>query len=199
MKYTECGAFEVDARIVSFLQSFACNIEKRVMIVFTVLGAFSAVGLVAMMMITVVDATARRFFSFTIYGAYEGVSFLLSGVFFFSLCYCTSRKGHFAIDVLTLRFRSRVRARIVTIMRFISSLMCWLLASQLVVLGIKLKASNLTGSQLTFVPIYVLVLIGAFCLFMTGWSFFVQFVGQLARELWGESPKKRLVEDEFQK
>jgi TRAP-type C4-dicarboxylate transport system permease small subunit len=68
------------------IRTAARFLEERTSILFTVLGALSGVGLIAMMMITVLDAIGRRFFEFTIYGAYEGGSFLLSGVFFFSLC-----------------------------------------------------------------------------------------------------------------
>ena len=134
-------------------------------------------------MITVLDAIGRRFFAFTIYGAYEGGSFLLSSVFFFSLCYCTAKRGHFSIDVVTSRFPQKIRHVINTIMDLISWLICWILSYQLVILAMKLKASNLTGAQLTFVPIYILVLVGAFCLLMTGWGFFLQTVGSLAKAL----------------
>ena len=160
-------------------------LEARTSILFSVLGALSGVGLIAMMMITVLDAIGRRFFSFTIYGAYEGGSFLLSGVFFFSLCYCTAKRGHFSIDVVTSRFSPKIRLFLLTIMNLVSSLMCWILASQLVVLAMKLKAANLTGAQLTFVPIYILVLVGAFCLIVTGWGFFIQFMGFLVKAIEG--------------
>jgi TRAP-type C4-dicarboxylate transport system permease small subunit len=172
-------------RFVSSIRTAARFLEERTSLLFNVLGAFSSVGLIAMMMITVLDATGRRFFSFPIYGSYEGVSFLLSGVFFFSLCYCTAKKGHFAIDVVTSRFSPKIRLFIVTVMHIVSALITWLVGSQLVVLAMKLKGANLTGAQLTFVPIYILVLVGAFCLIVTGWGFFVQFIGLLARAMEG--------------
>ena len=160
-------------------------LEERTSILFSVLGALSGVGLIGMMMITVLDAIGRRFFSFNIYGAYEGGSFLLCGVFFFSLCFCTAKRGHFSIDVVTSRFSPRIRLFLLTIMNLVSSLMCWILASQLVVLAMKLKTANLTGAQLTFVPIYILVLVGAFCLIVTGWGFFMQFMGFLVKAIEG--------------
>ena len=171
--------------IISSIRTATRFLEERTSLLFSVLGALSGVGLIAMMMITVLDATGRRFFSFTIYGAYEGGSFLLSGVFFFSLCYCTAKRGHFSIDVVTSRFSPRIRLFLLTIMNLVSSLMCWILASQLVVLAMKLKTANLTGAQLTFVPIYILVLVGAFCLIVTGWGFFMQFMGFLVKAIEG--------------
>ena len=171
--------------MISSIRNTADLLEKYTTSFFRVLGIFSAIGLIGMMMITVVDATGRRFFSFTIYGGYEGVSFILSGVFFFSLCYCTAKKAHFSIDVVTSRFSPRVRVWNITVMNFVSSMMCWILASQLIALAMKLKANNLTGAQLNFVPVYMLALMGAFCLFMTGWGFFVQFLSRLARAIEG--------------
>jgi TRAP-type C4-dicarboxylate transport system permease small subunit len=169
-------------------------VEKYTASFFHLLGVFSAIGLIAMMIITVVDATGRRFFSFPIYGAYEGVSFILCGVFFFSLCYTTGKRGHFSIDVMTSLLPPRIRLHIITILGLISSLICWILASQLVVLAMKLKANNLTGAQLTFVPIFVLVFVGAFCLFMTGWGFFMQFINMLVKAIEGKdstTPEKQ--------
>jgi len=147
---------------------------------FSVLGAVSAAGLVAMVMITVVDAFGRRFFSSPIYGSYESVTLLLSVVIFSSLSYCTVRKGHFAIDVVTSRFSPRIRLYIVTVMYLISALICWLMAWQLVVLSMSIRAKNLTGTELTFLPIYPFGLFGAFCSIVVGWVFLVQFINFLA-------------------
>ena len=157
--------------------------EERTSLVLSVLGAFSAAGLTAMVMLTAVDALGRRFFSFPIYGSYEGVNFLLSFTFFFSLCYCTAKRGHFAIDILTSRFSPRVRQYIVTTMNLVSALISWLLTWQLVVLAMSLKANNLTGTSLTFFPVYILALMGAFCSIMMGWGFLVQFINLLVKAI----------------
>jgi len=163
------------------LRTAARFLEEGTSLVLSVLGALSAAGLVAMMLLTVVDALGRRLFSFPIYGSYEGVNFLLSFVFFFSLCYCTARKGHFSVDVATSRFSPRVRLSIVTIMYLVSTLISWLIAWQLVVLAMSLKANNLTGVSLTFFPMYIFALTGAFCLLMMGWGFLVQFTSLLVK------------------
>lgn len=167
--------------VLSSIRAAARFLEQRTSLVLSVLGAFSAAGLVAMMLLTVGDAIGRRFFLSPIYGSYEAVSFLLSLTFFFSLCYCTARKGHFAIDVATSHLPPRVRLYIVIIMYLLSALVLWLLASQLVVLAMKIKATNLTGAQFTFLPVYTLVLVGAFCAVMTGWGFLVQFINLLVK------------------
>jgi TRAP-type C4-dicarboxylate transport system permease small subunit len=167
--------------VSAFIRTVVRSLEERTSSLLNVLGAFSVVGLVAMVLVTVADATGRRFFLSPIYGSYEAVSFLLSLTFFFSLCYCTARKGHFSIDVATSRLPPRVRQYIVIIMYLVSALLLWLLASQLVVLAMKVKATNLTGAQFTFLPVYTLVLVGAFCSVMTGWGFLVQFISLLVK------------------
>jgi TRAP-type C4-dicarboxylate transport system permease small subunit len=169
--------------VLAFITTAARVLEERTSSLLSFLGAFSAAGMVAMVLLTVGDAIGRRFFLSPIYGSYEGVGFLLSIAFFFSLCYCTARKGHFAIDVATSRFPPRVRQYIVTIMYLISAIVLWLLASQLVVLALKVKATNLTGAQFTFLPVYIFVLVGAFCAVMTGWGFLVQFISGLVKAI----------------
>jgi len=162
------------------MRTVARLLEERTSFLLNVLGAFIGVGLVAMVMVTVVDAFGRRFFSSPIYGSYESVTLLLSVVFFASLSYCTVKKGHFAIDIATSRFSPRVRLYIVTIMYILSALVSWLIAWQLVVLSISLRAKNLTGTEFTSLPIYPFGLFGAFCLIIVGWAFLVQFINFLA-------------------
>jgi len=167
--------------VLPSVKTAARFLEERASLPFSVLGAFSAAGLVAMVLVTVGDAIGRRFFSSPIYGSYEITTLLLSLVFFSSLSYCTIRKGHFAIDVVTSRLPPRVHLYMVTIMYLVSALVCWLLASQLVVLALKLKATHSAGIQFDFLPIYPFGLFGALCLVVAGWVFFVQFINFLAK------------------
>ncbi|MFP4642328.1 MAG: TRAP transporter small permease [Dehalococcoidia bacterium] len=127
-----------------------------------------------MMMITVVDAIGRKFFSFPVPGSYETGTFLLSIVFFFSLAYCTVMRGHFVIDIVTSRLSPHARLPIVTMMYLLSALVSWVVAFQLVVLAIDLKADHVTGTQLTFLPVYPFALAGTLCLIITGLWFLVQ-------------------------
>ena len=71
----------------------------------------------------------------------------------------------------------------VTIMHFVSALVCWLLASQLVVLALKLKATHITGAQFDFIPLYPFGLFGALCLVVAGWVFLVQFLNFLVKAI----------------
>jgi len=170
---------------LSNIRTAARILEERTSFLFSALGAVSAAGLVAMILITVADATGRRFFSSPIYGSYESVTLLLSVVFFSSFSYCTIKKGHFAVDVATSHFPPRVRLYMVTVMYLVSGLLSWLLASQLVVLSLKLKASHLTGTQFTFLSVYPFGLFGALCLIVVGWVFLVQFLNLLVKAIEG--------------
>jgi len=75
----------------------------------------------------------------------------------------------------------------VTVMYLVSGLLSWLLASQLVVLSLKLKASHLTGTQFTFLPVYPFGLFGALCLIVVGWVFLVQFLNLLVKAIEGNN------------
>jgi TRAP-type C4-dicarboxylate transport system permease small subunit len=171
--------------VLATIRTAARFLEERTSFLFSALGAISAAGLIAMIMVTVVDATGRRFFSFPIYGSYESVTLLLSVVFFSSLSYCTKKRGHFAVDVATSHFPPRVRLYMATIMYLVSGLLSWLLASQLVVLSLKLKATHLTGTQFTSLPVYPFGLFGALCLIAVGWIFLVQFLNLLVKAIEG--------------
>jgi TRAP-type C4-dicarboxylate transport system permease small subunit len=169
--------------VLASIRTAARFLEERTSFLLSALGAISAAGLMAMIMVTVVDATGRRFFSSPVYGSYESVTLLLSVVFFSSLAYCTIKRGHFAVDVLTSHFPPRVRLYLTTIMYLVSGLLSWLLASQLVVLSLKLKASHLTGTQFTSLPVYPFGLFGALCLIAVGWIFLVQFLSLLVKAI----------------
>lgn len=161
------------------LTTAARILEQRIPRLFNWLGTISGIALVIMMLLTVVDAIGRRLFNSPIYGSYEGVRFLLSLVFFFALCYCTAKKGHFVIDAVTMRLPQRVRYCLVTITYFISTLVSWLLAWQLVVLAMKLQATHITGTEWIFLAFWPFALVGAFCFLMVGIGFLAQFLSFL--------------------
>jgi len=164
------------------IRAAARRLDERTSSILSVLGVVSGVALIIMMLLTVADAIGRRLPSpYPIYGSYEGVNFLLCLVFFFALCYCTARKGHFDIDVVVSRFPPKAYQAIVLIMYLISVLICWLLAVELVVLAMKIKGTGITGIDLKFLPTYPFPLVGAFCLALTGWGFFVQFLNSLLK------------------
>lgn len=172
--------------IISRLRNCANHLDVRTSAVFAKIGVVGAVCLLAMMVIVVLDALGKRFFSLPIHGSYEIGTFLLIIVFFTSLAYCTMLKGHFVINVITSHLRKRARFWLATLVYFISALLCWLLTSQLVVLSMKIRATNLTGAQLTFVPIFIFILLGAFCMAIAGWGFLLQFMNYLGKAIEGE-------------
>jgi len=172
--------------LFTYIRTAARFLEERTASTFSVLGAISAAGLFAMIIITVADATGRRFFSSPIYGSYESVTLLLSIVFFSSFTYCSIRRGHFAIDIVTSHFSPKAHLYTVSIMYLLSGLLSWLLSSQLVVLSLKMKDAHLTGTQFTFLPVYPFGLFGALCLILVGWVFLVQFLNFLVKAIESE-------------
>lgn len=64
-----------------------------------VLGTLAAIDLAAMMVLTFVDVTGRKFFASPIYGAYELTEFMMGVLIFSALPLVTAREGHVTIDV----------------------------------------------------------------------------------------------------
>lgn len=64
-----------------------------------VLGTLAAIDLAAMMVLTFVDVTGRKFFASPIYGAYEVTEFMMGVLIFSALPLVTAREGHVTIDV----------------------------------------------------------------------------------------------------
>ena len=64
-----------------------------------VLGSVAAIDLAAMMLLTFVDVTGRKFFASPIYGAYEVTEFMMGVLIFSALPLVTAREDHVTIDV----------------------------------------------------------------------------------------------------
>jgi TRAP-type C4-dicarboxylate transport system permease small subunit len=113
---------------------------------------------------------------------------LLSVVIFSSLAFCTLKRGHFAIDVATSHFPPRARLYTVTIMYLLSGLISWVMAWQLVIYSMALRAKNLTGTEFTSLPLYPFGFFSAVCLVIVGMAFLIQFIGFLAEITSGNGP-----------
>ncbi len=127
-----------------------------------------------MMLITVADASGRRLLGRPIEGTYEFVSFMLCLLFFGSICYCGIEKGHLSLGVVTSLFPLKIRKLIVGIGRLFSFGLSWLIAWRLVVSALNEKAAGTHGMQLTSVPLYPFVFIGALGMVVIGWIFLVE-------------------------
>jgi len=64
-----------------------------------VLGTIAALDLAAMMTLTFLDVTGRKFFASPIYGAYEVTEFMMGVLIFSALPLVTARENHVTIDV----------------------------------------------------------------------------------------------------
>jgi TRAP-type C4-dicarboxylate transport system permease small subunit len=65
-----------------------------------VLGTVAALDLAAMMLLTFLDVTGRKFLAHPIYGAYELTEFMMGVLIFSALPLVTARENHVTIDVL---------------------------------------------------------------------------------------------------
>ena len=99
------------------------------------LGLITSVVLFAMMALTFVDVSGRKFFTKPIYGAYEITEFLLGTLIFSALPLVTARAGHVTIDVFDSfvpkglrRFQNFIVTLISAIVLAIITWRLWLLA-----------------------------------------------------------------------
>jgi TRAP-type C4-dicarboxylate transport system permease small subunit len=65
-----------------------------------VLGSIAALDLGAMMLLTFVDVSGRKFFASPVYGAYEVTEFMMGVLIFTALPLVTAREAHVTIDVM---------------------------------------------------------------------------------------------------
>jgi TRAP-type C4-dicarboxylate transport system permease small subunit len=64
------------------------------------LGTIAALDLAAMMLLTFVDVSGRKFFASPVYGAYEVTEFMMGVLIFTALPLVTSREAHVTIDIM---------------------------------------------------------------------------------------------------
>lgn len=156
------------------LSKLAWHIEKRTFPYLKAIGGLSSIILILMMMVTVADAVGRRLFGMPLPGAYEVVSFLLCILFFGSMCSCSLEKNHLSISVLTSIMPKKVRMVIVSVGRFVSFLVCWLMAWRLAASSLNEKRIGTHGMQLTSVPLYPFILIMALGMLIIGFVFLLE-------------------------
>ena len=76
-------------------------IERRVYKTTLAMGIISAIGLTAMMLITVYDVLMRFFFSNPLYGVYELVGMILVLTSTFGMALCQKDRSHITITLIT--------------------------------------------------------------------------------------------------
>ena len=164
---------------MSRLAAAARYLEKKTFPPLKLIGGISTLILVVMMLITVADATGRRLFSRPIAGTYEFVSYLLCLLFFGSICYCGLDKNHLSITVITSLMPDRIRNRIFAAGRVLSAILSFLMAWRLLVTALGEKAAGTHGMQLTSVPLYPFIMVGALGMLILGWILLVEGISSI--------------------
>ena len=103
------------------LEKIARGLQK---IIFPASSAVSVIGmlvLILMVLLTVTDVFARRFFDSPISGALSLSSLGLVLFVFLTLAYCAAKGGHVELGILTSIFPKRVQAGIAALMYILTS------------------------------------------------------------------------------
>jgi len=150
--------------VASMLEKIAHGLQK---IVYPASSAVSIIGmlmLILMVLLTVSEVFARRFFNAPITGALSLSSLGLVVFVFLTLAYCATKKGHVELEILTTLFPKRVQAVIATIMYILTSGILGVAGWQLWLQAMKVQNAGQTYGNLEIVifPFYYIASFGTF-------------------------------------
>ena len=136
-------------------------------IVFPVSNAVSVIGmivLILMVLLTVADVFARRFFDTPISGALSLSSLGLVIFVFLTLAYCAAKGGHVELGILTSLFPKRVQAGIASIMYILTAGILGVAGWQLWVQAMKVQTAGQTAGPLEIMiyPFLYIAALGTF-------------------------------------
>jgi len=165
------------SKIAGFIYKILGPFSKILLVV----GAFS---LMIIMFLTAADVIMRYFFNHPITGAFDITQYLLVIVFAFALPYCTLKKGHINVDILTSRLSKKTRTIIMGITAPISLALFSLITWQTIVATAIQKASNIVSSVLPVprYPFVLLLFIGYVCFILVLLADFLQLISDEAEK-----------------
>ena len=160
------------------LEKIARGLQK---VIFPASSAVSVIGmlvLILMVLLTVTDVFARRFFDSPISGALSLSSLGLVLFVFLTLAYCAAKGGHVELGILTSIFPKRVQAGIAALMYILTSGILGIAGWQLWVQAMKVQNAGQTAGPLEIV-IYPFLYIAALGTLLVALVYFVYFLNSL--------------------
>lgn len=129
---------------------------------------FSQLALLAMMLLTSLDAISRYFFSYSITGAYEITErYLMVILVFFSMSYVLKVDGHIRLDILFERFSPKIQSGLNVGFNLLIAIFVFFMGYESLFMTINAFKNNLIMSGLIDFPLwlsYVWIPIGSFVL-----------------------------------
>jgi TRAP-type C4-dicarboxylate transport system permease small subunit len=135
------------------------------------------------MLLTTSDVVMRYFFNHPINGAFDMTEYLLVIVFAAALPYCTIKKGHISVDILTLHLSKKVQAVILGITAPISLAMFTLITWQtFIAIGIQ-RDSHIVSSVLLVprYPFLAILFLGYVCFMLVLLADFLRLLSREAK------------------
>ncbi len=137
-----------------------------------IMNILASVVLVAMMLLTVSDVCLRYFLNRPIIGATELTENMMVCMAFFALAWCAGQQGHLKVDLVVMRFSSRVQAVFDSLTLSVGMIMVALIAWRSFMEGMAVRELNIISSLLRIpaFPFYYVVAAGSalLCLMMAG-------------------------------
>lgn len=155
-------------------------------IVYPASSAVSVIGmtvLILMVLLTITEIFARRFFNAPITGALSLSSLGLVVFVFLTLAYCAAKGGHVELGILTSLFPKRVQAGIATIMYILTTGILGVAGWQLWLQAMKVQGAGQTYGNLEIVifPFFYIAALGTFLLALVYFIFFLNSLNEVRK------------------
>jgi TRAP-type C4-dicarboxylate transport system permease small subunit len=165
------------SKIANFIYRILSPFSKILLIV-------GAVSLMIIMLLTAADVIMRYVFNRPIIGAFDMTQYLMVVVFAFALPYCTLKKGHINVDILTSHLSGKVQAIIAGITTPLSLVLFSLITWQTIVATGIQHNSNIVSSVLPIprYPFVALLFIGYVCFVLVLLADFFKLIADGAKK-----------------
>lgn len=155
-------------------------------IVYPASSAVSIIGMVTiilMVLLTIAEIFARRFFNAPITGALSLSSLGLVVFVFLTLAYCATKKGHVELEILTTVFPKRVQAGISVLMYILTSGILGTAGWQLWLQAMKIQNAGQTygNLEIALFPFYYVASFGVFLVALVYFIFFLNSINEVRK------------------
>jgi TRAP-type C4-dicarboxylate transport system permease small subunit len=172
-----------EKKVASMLERITRGIQR---IVYPASSAVSIIGmitLILMILLTIAEVIARRFFNSPITGVLSLSSLGLVVFVFLTLAYCAAKGGHVELGIITSLFPKRVQAGIASIMYILTSGILGVAGWQLWLQAIRVQKAGQTYGNLEIVifPFFYIAALGTFLIALVYLVFFLNSLNEVRK------------------
>lgn len=165
------------------LEKITHGLQKVVYPASNAVSIIGMISLILMVLLTIAEIFARRFFNSPITGALSLSSLGLVVFVFLTLAYCAAKGGHVELGILTTIFPKRVQAGIAIVMYILTSGILGVAGWQLWLQAIKVQNAGQTYGNLEIVifPFFYIASLGTFLIALVYFIFFLNSLSEVRK------------------